>query len=78
MYTTFVGAGVPDRPNTPTNGTNYTGKPNNLERMIKMAKYIDTNELYNKLRGRISVRQLEIIKELINECDTITVESEDE
>jgi hypothetical protein len=51
---------------------------NNLERMIKMAKYIDTNELYNKLRGRISVRQLEIIKELINECDTITVESEDE
>lgn len=42
--------------------------------MIKMAKYIDTNELYNKLRGRISVRQLEIIKE----CDTITVESEDE
>lgn len=51
---------------------------NNLERMIKMAKYIDTNELYNKLRGRISVRQLEITKELINECDTITVESEDE
>lgn len=49
-----------------------------IERMIKMAKYIDTNELYNKLRGRISVRQLEIIKELINECDTITVESEDE
>lgn len=46
--------------------------------MIKMAKYIDANELYNKLRGRISVRQLEIIKELINECDTITVESEDE
>ena len=44
----------------------------------KMAEYIDTNELYNKLRGRISVRQLEIIKELINECDTITVESEDE
>ena len=43
-----------------------------------MTKYIDTNELYNKLRGRISVRQLEIIKELINECDTITVESEDE
>ena len=46
--------------------------------MIKMAKYIDTNELYNKLRGRISVRQLEIIKELISECDTITVESEEE
>ena len=46
--------------------------------MIKMAKYIDTNELYNKLRGRISVHQIEIIKELINECDTITVESEEE
>ena len=46
--------------------------------MIKMAKYINANELCGKLRGRISVRQLEIIKELINECDTITVESEDE
>ena len=43
-----------------------------------MAKYIDTNELYNKLRGRISVRQLEILKEIITDCDTITVESEDE
>ena len=30
-----------------------------------MAKYIDTNELYNKLRGRISVRQLEIITNAI-------------
>ena len=43
-----------------------------------MRQYIDTNELYDKLRGKISVRQLEIIKVLINECDTITVESEDE
>ncbi len=44
-----------------------------------MKKYISVNELYSKLCGRLSTLQLEKIKSIIAECDTITVnESEDE
>lgn len=44
-----------------------------------MQKYISVNELYSKLCGRLSTLQLEKIKSIIAECDTITVnESEDE
>lgn len=44
-----------------------------------MKEYINVTELYNRLRGRLSVLQLDIIKSIIAECDTITVnESEDE
>lgn len=44
-----------------------------------MGKYISVRELYSKLCGRLSTLQLEKIKSIIAECDTITVnESEDE
>ena len=38
-----------------------------------MQKYISVNELYSKLCGRLSTLQLEKIKSIIAECDTITV-----